>query len=117
MVADKNCTATFTLNTYTLTLATTGTGSGTVTGAGPYLHGAIATVTATADTGSTFTGWSGPNSAECATGSVSMVADKSCTATFDLLFYQLSVTNSGGGVVASDPPGVSCNPTCSASIS
>jgi len=68
----------------TLTLPTAGTGSGTVTGAGTYNYGDTATVTATADTGSAFTGWSGPNAAECNTGSVSMVADKTCTANFTL---------------------------------
>ncbi len=68
----------------TLTLNTTGTGSGTVTGAGTYNYGDTATVTATADFESIFDGWTGPDAAECTTDSVSMVADKSCTATFAL---------------------------------
>ena len=67
-----------------LALNTIGTGSGTVTGAGIYNYGDTATVTATADSGSAFTGWSGPDTAECNTGSVSMIDDKSCTATFAL---------------------------------
>jgi alpha-tubulin suppressor-like RCC1 family protein len=67
---------------YLLTLTMQGSGSGTVTGAGTYANGSTATVSATANTGSTFTGWSGPNGAECGTGSVGMTADKSCTATF-----------------------------------
>jgi hypothetical protein len=85
MTENKSCTAIFTLNTHTLTLNTAGTGSGTVTGAGTYSYGDTATVTVTPDTGSTFAGWSGPDAAECNTGSVSMVTDKSCTATFNLV--------------------------------
>jgi hypothetical protein len=48
-----------------------------------YPYGATAAVTATPNVGSTFVGWSGPDGMECATGMVSMVADKSCTATFN----------------------------------
>ena len=84
ITADKSCTATFTLNSYALNLSTAGTGSGTVTGAGSYSYGATAMVIATADSGSTFAGWSGASGAECRTGSVTITADKSCTATFTL---------------------------------
>ena len=84
-VTTPNGTATsagnFTIN-YTLTLNSAGTGTGTVSGAGTYAYGQIAAVSATAKTGSTFSGWSGPDAAECATGSVLMNANKSCTATF-----------------------------------
>jgi subtilase family serine protease len=71
-------------STFTLTLDTAGTGSGTVSGAGIYTSGQTATVSAAANGGSTFDGWSGPNAGECATGSVVMTADKSCTATFTI---------------------------------
>ncbi|KPK24587.1 MAG: hypothetical protein AMJ61_13550 [Desulfobacterales bacterium SG8_35_2] len=70
--------------TFTLTLNVVGTGSGTVTGAGTYNYGDAAAVTATPGTDSSFDGWSGPAAAECSTGSVSMLADKSCTATFTI---------------------------------
>jgi len=63
MDADKNCTATFILNTYTLSLTTAGTGSGAVSGAGTYNYGTSAIATATANPGSTFVGWSGPDGA------------------------------------------------------
>jgi hypothetical protein len=97
MIANKSCTATFNLNTYTLTLNTAGSGSGTVSGAGTYNYGQTATVSATAGPGSTFAGWSGPNGAECATGSVAMIANKSCTATFNLNTYTLTLTTAGSG--------------------
>jgi PKD repeat protein len=85
MDADKACTATFTLNTYTLTVATDGTGSGVVTptvGTHPYLYGDPVSLAATANTGSTFAGWSGD--ADCIDSSVTMDGDKACTATFTL---------------------------------
>ncbi len=88
---------TSTLNTYVLTLTTAGTGSGSVTGAGTYSDGQTATVTATANAGSTFTGWTGTNGAECATGSVLMNANKSCTANFTLNTYTLTLTTAGSG--------------------
>ncbi len=86
MNADKTCTATFTLNTYTLTIGTAGTGSGTTTpaaGVYTYTHGTVVTVTASANTGSTFTGWSGDctGTAPCV---VTMTANRAVTATFNL---------------------------------
>ncbi|MBI1746385.1 MAG: hypothetical protein HYR55_07335, partial [Acidobacteria bacterium] len=97
MNANKSCTATFTLNTTTLTLTTAGTGSGTVSGAGTYTYNQSALVSATANTGSTFAGWSGANGTECATGSVMMNANKSCTATFTLNTYAFTLTTAGTG--------------------
>lgn len=67
-----------------LTILTAGTGSGSVTGAGTYNYRDIATVTATPESGSIFDGWSGPDAAECSTGSLSMTANKSCSATFTI---------------------------------
>ena len=97
MTSDKSCTATFTLNTHTLSLATDGTGSGSVNGAGIYDFGETAIVTAPADAGSTFTSWSGLDAAECATGSVAMTSDKSCTATFTLDTHTLTLATDGTG--------------------
>lgn len=97
MVSDKSCIATFTLNTHILNLNTDGTGSGNVTGAGTYNFGDTAIVTTTPDTGSIFAGWSGPDGPECTSGSVSMIADKSCTATFTLNTYTLTLETDGTG--------------------
>jgi hypothetical protein len=84
---NKTCTANFTLNSYTLTvnINTAGTGSGTVGGGGTYLYGTnVTNVTAAADAGSTFMGWSGDCSGTSSPTSVLMNSDKTCTATFDL---------------------------------
>ncbi|MFN3480726.1 MAG: SBBP repeat-containing protein, partial [Thermodesulfovibrionales bacterium] len=84
------------LTAYTLTVTKAGTGTGTVTSdpAGincgadctePYDYNTVVTLTAQADSGSTFAGWSGDctdignNQAQ-----VTMDANKSCTATFNL---------------------------------
>ena len=67
----ESVTATFALAMYTLTVTTAGTGSGTVTSspAGiscgadcsePYNRGTVVSLTATAATGSSFGGWTGP---------------------------------------------------------
>jgi hypothetical protein len=71
--------------TYTLTLFATGSGVGTLIGAGSYSSGRSVSVSARPSAGSSFSGWSGPNGAECATGTVAMTANKSCIATFNRL--------------------------------
>ncbi|MFQ5380346.1 MAG: hypothetical protein ACE5EF_01810, partial [Dehalococcoidia bacterium] len=105
MTANKSCTATFQLQSYTLTILKDGSGSGTVSGAGTYAYGTPVSVSAAADGGSVFAGWSGPDGNECAGGSVSMTANKSCTATFNpeqqTIFYSLTMSinqaSTGGG--------------------
>src|SRR3989344_6242212 len=99
MDADKTCTAIFDLKTYTLGVTKTGTGGGTVTSspAGincgadceePYNYNTVVTLTAAAATGSSFAGYSG----DC--GGI-MDADKTCTATFNLVQYTLTVSKAG----------------------
>jgi len=114
MTADLTCTATFTLNQYTLNVIKTGTGSGTVTSSPAgitcgadcseaYNYNTVVTLTATPDTGSTFTGWSGDP--DCSDGSVTVNADKTCTATFTLNQYTIttSANPSAGGSVSCSP--------------
>lgn len=81
---DTAITATFNLTTHTLTVVEAGNGSGTVD-LNPmgdvYDYGTVVTLAATADTGSTFAGWSGActGSADCA---ITMTSDQVVTATF-----------------------------------
>jgi hypothetical protein len=80
-----------------------------------YNSGQIVTLTATPAAGSTFAGWSG--NSDCTDGSVTMNASKSCTATFNVQQYTLTVTKAGtgSGTVISWPTGLDCGTDCSES--
>ncbi len=124
MSADHSVTADFALAPKTLTVSKAGAGNGTVTSSpagincGPtcthvFEHGTSVTLTATAHTGATFTGWSGACSGT-GTCTLTMSEERSATATFALLSFALSVdkTGSGAGTISSSPAGIDCGPTC-----
>lgn len=116
-----------TVQTFTLTVAKSGTGSGTVTGLGincgsdcseTYTSDTIVALSAMPASGSVFAGWSGTG---CSTGTVTMSADRTCTATFNLepvSMYTLTVAKAGAGsgTVSSSPAGINCGGTCSANF-
>jgi len=110
-----------------LTVNKAGTGSGTVTGPNgrqgngincgsncveDYNNNTSVTLTESPAAGSVFAGWSGACSGSNTTTSVTMSANKTCTATFNLL-YTLTVTKTGSGTVTSAPAGISCGADCS----
>jgi hypothetical protein len=114
----------------TLGVSKPGTGGGTVTSdpAGiicgatcleSYNPGTIVTLTATAESGSTFEGWSGACSG---TGicSVTVDDDKTVVATFNLELPQnglkIGKLGTGSGTVTSTPPGINCGSTCQANF-
>ena len=110
-----------------LTVATNGTGAGSVSSdpAGvscggdcgeAYAAGTPVTLTATPDSSSAFTSWSGCDSTAGNECSVTMSSAKNVTATFTLLQYALNVTKTGTGTgtVTSVPAGINCGSTCSA---
>ena len=66
--------------TYSLTINKTGMGTGIVTGNGNYAAGTMVKLTAKADTGSTFAGWS---PSPCAASFAMPADDLTCTATFN----------------------------------
>jgi hypothetical protein len=131
-ISGLSVTATFTKTaTFALTVTDAGTGSGTVTsspigincttGGGTgcsanFNSGQQVTLTASAGTGSSFSGWTG---ACTGTGScvVTMNAAEAVTATFNTATtFALTVTDAGtgSGSVASVPSGINCPSTCSA---
>ena len=89
----------------TLTVSKTGTGTGTITTnvggincgvtcTNLYTNGTSVTLTATPDATSNFVSWSGD--ADCTDGVVSMAGSKTCTATFTLKTYALTINASTG---------------------
>ncbi|RJR18000.1 MAG: hypothetical protein C4581_06980 [Nitrospiraceae bacterium] len=109
---------------YTLDVSKEGAGAGTVNSSPAgidcgvdcsedYAYGTVVTLTATPDTGSIFTGWSGDG--DCSEGIVTSDSHKMCMATFNLESYSLiiSTTGTGTGTVTSSPLGIECGMDCS----
>ncbi|HKS81170.1 MAG TPA: hypothetical protein VJR23_06660 [Candidatus Acidoferrales bacterium] len=131
MSAAESVTATFnTTTTFALTVTEAGTGSGSVSSApsgilcpstctANFASGTQVTLTAIANSGSTFAGWSG-NAACSGTGTctITMSAAESVTATFNTQQFALTVTKAGTGTgtVTSSPAGINCGSTCSANF-
>jgi hypothetical protein len=87
MDEEKTVNAEFTLNgPYTLTLTPIGTGTGTIEAspAGPYYYGATITITAIANTGSAFAGFSGSLTGTTTPQSLTIDGDKTVNAEFTL---------------------------------
>jgi hypothetical protein len=125
MSVDHNCIATF--NHVTLTITKTGEGSGLVattpagincgtTCSATFLAGQVVTLTVTPAFGSVFSGWTGD--ADCTDGSLTMAANRNCTATFGLnSFNPLTITKTGfGSGTVTSLGGLNCGPTCTAAI-
>jgi hypothetical protein len=123
VAATTTVTATFTVPTVTLTVSRAGTGGGTITSApsgigcpatcvAGYAPGTRVTLTAQADVGSSFAGWSGGGCSGTGTCVVVLNANTAVTATFTQQFFTLTVTTTGPGSIASSPSGISCGSTC-----
>lgn len=127
MSADESVTATFAPAIVQHHLAVTLVGNGSVssnptgidcgtTCGADFDEGTSVTLTAKADPGWTFTGWSGDacDGSTAATCDVTMDAAKSVTATFTAT-HTLTVTKSGAGsgTVSSDKGAIDCGGTCS----
>ncbi len=142
---DKSCTAHFEQlpDSYSLTINKTGTGSGEISSqptgihcgtqcSANYARGVVVTLTASAQSGSSFEGWSGACSGSHSSTSVTLNADQSCTATFKTIpappppppappepspptvSYKLALkkAGTGSGTVSSEPAGIECGSDC-----
>lgn len=94
---------------FQLLITKAGTGEGTVGGGGSYPAGTQVTPTATPNASSSFIGWI---PGICGTP-FALTADTTCTANFALINYNLTVSRSGSGTVASTPAGINCGSDCS----
>ncbi len=97
-------TATFTQDEYTLDVNTVGNGSVDVDpDQAAYLYGEVVTLTATADAGWHFAGWSGDVVDTANVVTLTMDGDKVVTATFTQDEFTLDVNTVGNGSVDVDP--------------
>lgn len=121
--ANKTCIATFSSGNYSLTISKAGTGTGIVTSNPAGINcgsacsaignsGMLVSLVATSSPGSAFAGWSGD--ADCSDGNITLNANKTCTATFNLGGYSLTVikAGTGSGTVTSSPVGINCGSEC-----
>ena len=131
MAADKSVSASFTLDHRVLAIKKSGDGTGIVTASGincgtdcteTYWYGTEILLTAIADRGSAFSGWSGCDSVNGNVCTVLMNANTSVTARFvlnDTKKYELTVRkkliNKGDGLVVSDDGAISCGDECAGS--
>ena len=116
---------------HTLSVARAGEGSGTITSASPAIdcgaacsalveNGTQVTLSALADPGSVFEGWSGAGASCVGTGpcTVTITGDSVVVGTFRLIPKNLSVSlgGTGTGTVTSSPAGIDCGSVCFAAF-
>ena len=115
-----------------LTVNLNGTGKGSVTSApsgidcgqtcsANFNPGTVVTLTAIAAAGSSFAGWTGSgNCSSAPTCAVTLNASEAVTAVFNIIqsspSLAVTVAGTGSGSVTSNPAGISCPPTCSATF-
>jgi Divergent InlB B-repeat domain len=132
MTEAKSVTASFEATAkakFKLTVSKAGAGQGKVTSSpagiecgatctAEFEEGTLVTLSASAEAGSTFAGWSGSGCSGTGSCKVTMTEAKSVTATFNLEQHLLTVTRegTGTGTVKSAPTGIECGATCSASF-
>ncbi len=106
MDANKTVTATFQIPQYTLTDNVVGQGSIALDpSGGTYDLGTTVHLTATAASGWVFAGWSGDLSGSTNPTTITMDANKTVTATFQIPQYTLTDNVVGQGSIALDPSG------------
>jgi len=113
--------------TASLTVAKAGAATGVVTSnpggitcgttcSAVYDVGTMVTLTATADAGAEFTGWSGGGCTGTSPCTVTMDAAKTVTATFAVPSFAVTVTLGGNGAGMVTATGIACPGMCSATV-
>jgi hypothetical protein len=127
MNSNRTVTVTFsTTTTFTLTVTVSGNGSVSSSPAGinncrgtcsaSFAANTTVTLTASPDSGWSFSGWGGACSGT-GTCQITMDANKSVTATFTQNpVLTVIISGTGSGTVTSIPPGINCGSVCSASF-
>jgi len=105
MDAAKSVTAEFTLNLVTLTINQATGGTITADPASPYHYGDDVTLTATADPGYTFTGWTGDLTGTTNPAILHMDGNKTVSGTFAPNLVTLTINQATGGTITADPAG------------
>src|SRR2546425_7467839 len=123
----SSCAA-FTPQQFALTVTRAGNGTVTSSPSGitcggaceaTYDRGTTVSLTATAVAGSVFAGWSGGGCSGTGTCMVTLNADAAVTATFTLrtnVTLTVTARGSAAGAVTSNPAGITCGASCSASF-
>src|SRR5437667_885996 len=112
---------------FTLSVTREGSSSGTVTSspagidcgtacAATYDSGTVVTLTATPAANATFDGWTGGGCSGTGPCTLTLTADTTVTARFNVRRVTLSVSRqgTGGGTVTSSPAGIDCGTACAA---
>ena len=107
VTGERTLVANFSLNNYSIAATANPTAGGNVTGAGNYDHFATATLTATANTGYTFTNWTEGQTvvSSDATYSFEVTGERTLVANFSLNNYSIAATanpTAGGTVEGAD---------------
>ncbi|MHB8136020.1 MAG: InlB B-repeat-containing protein, partial [Anaerolineaceae bacterium] len=104
--ADKSVSAVFSQDEYMLTITQVTGGTITAEPVGPYYLDDVVTLTATPDSGWSFSAWTGDCSSETTTTcELTMDADKSVSAVFTQDGYTLTITQVTGGTITAEPDG------------
>jgi phospholipase C len=128
LTTSQQVTATFNAQAgVPLSVTLAGTGTGTVTSSpsgincGPtcsasFAMGTLVTLTESPAQNSTFAGWGGPCTGTNPTCQVTLSSSQQVTASFSGPILSVTLTGTGTGTITSNPAGISCPPTCSASF-
>ncbi len=94
VTANRTLVANFTINNYSIAASASPGAGGTITGTGAYNHGSSCTITATANTGYTFTNWTENGTIVSTNASYvfNVTANRILVANFNLIIYEIKTS-------------------------